>query len=93
MTIKLFWEPGNGARYDLIVVRFDDRNFIAWMRKGGSGGVAIMFEFAPHWTYIAEKLDAQKPDAKALEVFCEVLCTTTTFGELKAALPGVVRRT
>jgi len=51
-----------------------------------------MFEDPPHWSYIGETMDVSDADAQVLETFCEALCTTTTFGELKAALPGVVRR-
>lgn len=53
----LVYEPGNATRYDLIVGCDDGgRCFVTWMHSGGGGGTCAFSDFAPHWTYLADKM-------------------------------------
>ena len=68
------YEPGNGYSYEVVygwTVQNDEPRFVLTWFDNGGGGVSIRCHgpTAPHWTYIAEKLDCMDKHAKALEPF------------------------
>ena len=77
------YEPGNATRYHLVYGRIKgpggtlaSRYLIAWLKDGGSGGTAMQWNHwhdltSPHWSYIAEKMSINQPDAKAIAMFIE----------------------
>jgi hypothetical protein len=65
------WQPGNGSRYDLIYGNIGDKNFLAWMRGGGSGGRCIVWSSYLHCSYLREKLDINLADADGILLFLE----------------------
>ncbi len=72
--IKYYWEPGNGSRYDLFFGKAQGKYLLAWMRSGGSGGMAFAFSGDyVHHTYLEEKMKLNSADAAGLLKFLEVM--------------------
>lgn len=70
---KYIWEPGNGTRYELFYGRVENTTLITWMRRGGSGGMAMAFSHNSyvHYTYLSEKMDVNAADAAGILKFLE----------------------
>ena len=71
---RIYWEPGNASRYDLIFIPDvgHGRWFLAWMRRGGSGGVGMRASHGEflHINYLMEKMEVRSEgDAHALVAF------------------------
>jgi hypothetical protein len=86
-ALALTWEPGNATRYDLIAgVDTAGRLFLSWLCRGGGGGVVAFTDFAPHWSYLADKMSAgglpTEADARALSRFAAALCDCQKAGQL-----------
>ena len=73
--IKYYWEPGNGSRYDLFFGEAQGRYLLAWMRSGGSGGMAFAFSGGDyiHHTYLEEKMNLNSADAAGLLRFLAIM--------------------
>jgi|TARA_Y100000310_G_scaffold332554_1_gene408378 hypothetical protein len=71
------YEPGNGTRYDLIYGMTPHRSpgpdskqfMLIWMKRGGSGGVAVAVGNRVHPSYVAEKMGVGSEDARVLAEF------------------------
>ena len=65
--------PGNGARYHLVYSSNSRGSFIAWMKRGGSGGTCMQFSGFLHITYLIEKMDVGSGDADAIIGFLRLM--------------------
>mgnify|MGYP003660329440 FL=1 len=65
--------PGNGARYHLAYSTNGRGSFIAWMKRGGSGGTCMQFGGGLHVTYLIEKMDIRMGDAVAILCFLKLM--------------------
>ncbi len=65
--------PGNGARYHLAYSSNSRGSFIAWMKRGGSGGSCMQFGGYLHSTYLMEKMDIHMGDAVAILCFLKLM--------------------
>ena len=81
--IQYEWCPGNGTRYHLVHAETERGTFIAWMKRGGSGGEsawltggpAMQFSGYLHPTYLMEKMDVNEADARGILSFLAYLET------------------
>lgn len=94
------YEPGNATRYHLVYGRIEgpggtlsNKYLIAWLKDGGSGGPAMQWEHwddmpTPGWIYIAEKMDINQADAKAIAMFIEAHHPTRVVDNEKVDKPA-----
>ena len=70
------WCPGNGTRYHLAHAETErGTTFIAWLKRGGSGGSCRQFSGYLHITYLMEKMDVNEADARGILAFLAYLET------------------
>jgi hypothetical protein len=65
------WEPGNGTSYNLVYGPLGSKLFLAWMRRGGSGGTCIVWDAFLTHEYLEEKLNINTADANGILLFLE----------------------
>jgi hypothetical protein len=71
---KYVYCPGNMGRYDLRYgTSSNGTSMIAWMKRGGSGGVCFIFDTKSFvaLSYLCEKMDIGHGDGRAILAFLQ----------------------
>lgn len=72
------WEPGNGTRYDLLIINMARKRLLVWSNGGRRGGGVSMFLPDVDVTdldlsYLSEKLGCGEADAEAIMAFLRLV--------------------
>ena len=72
-TWRIVIMPGNATRYDLVISRLSEKDFmVTWLHQGGSGGASMLTSLDTYTDpyYVAAKMSlAYQGDAEAIAAF------------------------